>query len=115
MTTINDYISTITSLQKAEYKRIRAIVRQVIPGVEETVSYGVPAFKYKGRPVIYFGAFKNHMSIFPASDLMIETLGEAVGKFRTSKGTLQFTSDNPISDSLIKKIVCYRLADISKK
>lgn len=73
------------------------------------ISYGIPTFKHKGKPLIYFGAFKDHMSIFPASDETIKAIGEELGKFRTSKGTLQFTEDRPIPEVIIKQIIKYRL------
>lgn len=114
MATIEEYLIGITPSQKAEFKQIRRIVHEVVPEAEEVISYGVPTFKYKSRPLLYFGAYKNHMSIYPASDMMIEEIGESLNAFRTSKGTFQFTSDNRIPDAMLKKIVQYRLGSIKK-
>src|SRR4051812_3318479 len=91
MPTIDEYHDQLNATQKAEFERIREIVKQVVPEAEERMSYGMPTFKYKQRPLLYFGAFKHHMSLFPASGKVIESLGEDLAKFRTSKGTLQFT------------------------
>lgn len=109
---IYEYLQNLTHGQKAEFERVRRLVKQLTPDAEELISYGVPTFKYKKRPLIYFAAFKNHMSIYPVSDDMIEEIGQELAKFRTGKGTLQFTEDNPIPDELIKKFVAHRLKNI---
>ncbi len=114
MPTIDEYLKNVTPSQKDKLERVRTIVRQVVPEAEEVISYGIPAFKYNKQYLIYFAAFKNHMSIFPASDEMIEAIGEELDTFRTSKGTLQFTEDNPIPEPIIKEIVIHRLHSISK-
>lgn len=111
MTEVDEYLKTVTPEQKAEFERIRKIVKSAVPEAEESISYGIPAFKHDNKPLLYFGAFKNHMSLFPASDHMIEVVKD-LAKYRTSKGTLRFTAAEPISDALVKKIVLYRLDDI---
>lgn len=114
MTTIEEYLSNLSESQKKEFHRIRKIVKQIVPDAEETISYGMPTFKYNKRPLLYFGAFKNHMSLFPASGSVVSAMGEKLAKFHTSKGTLKFTQDNPISDDLVKEIVQIRLREIAK-
>lgn len=113
MSSVDEYLKKVTPSQRAELGRIRQLVKQIAPEAEESISYGVPTFKYGKRPLIYFAAFKNHMSLFPTSDGMIEALGEKVSKFRTSRGTLRFTEDNPIPQPVIKEIILYRLENIS--
>lgn len=109
MTAVDDYLATMTASQKAEFERIRGIVHDMVPGVEELISYGVPAFKDKKKFLIWVGGFKDHMSIFPASDSMIEVIGEELGKHRTSKGTIQFSEEKPISEAIIRQIIAHRL------
>jgi uncharacterized protein YdhG (YjbR/CyaY superfamily) len=116
MSDIDTYISSAAAGQRDELERIRAVVKSQVPEAEEAISYGMPTFKYKGKNLIHFAAFKDHLSIFPTADPTIDTeLGEKLKKFRTGKGTLQFTEDNPISDDLIAKIVAIRLQSISGK
>lgn len=113
MQTVGDYLNGCTPEQKAMFKKIKKMVHEIVPGATERVSYGIPTFEYKKKYLLYFGAFKNHMSLFPASDDMIEALGESVGKFRSAKGTLRFTHEQPIPDDVIEAIIRFRLANIS--
>lgn len=115
MTEVEKYIAAMSTGQQAEFERVRKIVDKIVPDTELTISYGILAFKHRKKPLIYFGAFAQHMSIFPASDAMVKELGEDLGKFRTSKGTLQFTESNPIPEPLLRSIVKHRLNSITTK
>lgn len=108
MTNLDDYLHKLAPVQKQHFERVRKVVQSLAPDAEELISYGVPTFKYQGRPLVYFGAFPKHMSIYPASDDMIKAIPE-LEAFRTGKGTLQFTQDTPLSDGLLHKIVAFRL------
>lgn len=114
MSDIDDYLKSVKPSQKVVLERIRKVIKQAVPDAAEMISYGVPTFKYNKRPLIYFAAFKDHMSIYPTSDEMISKIGEELAKFRTGKGTLQFTEEKPISGPLVQKIVNFRLAEMTK-
>lgn len=112
MTTIDEYLATVTDSQRKLLEQIRVTVKQIVPEATETISYGMPTFKYKNKPLIYFAAFKNHLSIFPTGDPRIKALGKEIETFHTSKGTLQFTQSNPIPRSLLEKIIRIRIDSI---
>lgn len=114
MAVIDDYLKRATPTQRSMLQRIRELVHELVPGVEESISYDIPAFKLNGKAIIYFAAFKNHMSIFPTGDSQIDEISDELKKFRKSKGTLQFTEQNPIPEPLIKKIILSRYNSVSK-
>ena len=93
MATVEDYLARIPPEQREQYERVRRIVRGVVPDAEETISYGMPTFTYGGKYLVYFGAFKHHMSIFP--------------------GTVRFTADNPIPEATLTDMVRRRLAELT--
>lgn len=113
MSVIDDYLNNVREPHRQQLEHIRKIVHAATPDAEEVISYGMPAFKYKGKYLIGFTAFKDHMSIFPASR-PIEVLKDKLGEFKLSKGTIQFTLDHPVPEAIIKELVQIRLADISK-
>jgi uncharacterized protein YdhG (YjbR/CyaY superfamily) len=67
MGVIDDYLEDLGDSQRAELERIRRIVLDRVPDAEEGRSYGMPAFRYKGKPLLGFAALKEHMSLFPFS------------------------------------------------
>lgn len=101
---IDDYLNRQSAEVKAALQRIRSIISEVVPAAEECISYGMPAFRYHGQ-LVYFAAFKDHCSFFPGGGDIIDLFGEQLKDFKTSKGTIQFTIDQPIATSVLKSII----------
>lgn len=104
--TLQEYLNNLPPAQLAEYERIKKIVMELVPEAEETLSYGIPTFKYKGKYLIYFSGAKNHMSVYPTVGNVKPTPG--------TKGTFQFTEKNPVPESVVKEIVLTRFAEINE-
>lgn len=115
MSQIDQYLKkSATASQIKEFRKIRKIAKQLAPGAEDTISYGIPTIKYNGKNLVHFAPFKNHMSLFPGSR-PIEVLSKKLSKFKLSKGTIQFTEAEPIPEELIKEIIQLRINDINNK
>jgi uncharacterized protein YdhG (YjbR/CyaY superfamily) len=113
MSVIDDYLENLDPEQKAGLERIRVIAKEIVPDVEEVISYRMPVLKYKGAYLIGFAAFKDHLSLFPGAE-PIEDLKRKLTGFKLSKGTIQFTPDNPIPEALVKEIIAVCLDRITK-
>lgn len=114
MNVIDHYLENVPSSQKEVLQHIRTVIHEVIPDAEEVIGYGMPTFKYKGKNVVHFAAFKDHMSLFPSSD-PIEELKEQLSNYKTSKGTIQFTLENPLPDQLVRDLVATSLENIKAR
>jgi uncharacterized protein YdhG (YjbR/CyaY superfamily) len=113
--TVEEYIAGIPEPGRSTLERVRAVIQSIVPpDATETISYQMPAFRYKGALVAY-GAFKNHCSLFPMSAALIEEMKSELGKYETAKGTIHFALDKPLSATLIRKIVKARIAQNKKK
>lgn len=87
------------------------MIQSVVPKkTTEVISYGIPMFKFNGMLVGY-AAFKNHCSLFPTGSGVIEKFAKELKGYSTSRGTIQFPSDKPLPDALVKKIVKARVAE----
>lgn len=104
MSTVDEYVGVLPSGQREQFERVKAIVKRLVPEAEEAISYGIPTLKYRGKYLIYFAAFKSHMSIYP-------TLG-AVEPTKGTKGTFQFTEKDPVPEDVVVNIVSRRKAQI---
>ena len=112
-TNIDEYIASFPPATQKVLKELRSIMRKSIPGVEETISYGIPCYKKNGRYVIYFAGFKNHTSVYPAprgNEAFTE-----LSEYEGGKGTVQFPLDKPLPVRLITKIVKFRLKENEEK
>ena len=108
---VDEYIAGVPEPARSTLNKIRAIIRSVVPPeTTEAISYGMPAFKYKG-PLFAYAAFKDHCSLFPMNAALIEVFKEDLKGFETSKGTIRFPVEKPPTATLIKKLVKARIAD----
>ncbi len=114
MSVIDDYLDKFTGKERTEIEKIRSIVQATVPDAEEAITYGMPGFTYKGKYLVAFSIFKDHLGLFPTSG-PIEALQDKLTDFKTSKGGIQFTPQKPIPKSLIKEILLSRVAEISNK
>jgi len=111
MSLIDDYLKNVTEPQKSQLERVRTIIKDLLPGAEEVISYGMPGFKYHGKYVIGFAAFKDHLSLFPTAE-PIEVLKDRLKDYKLAKGTIQFTVDTPVPQEIIEELVKIRLTSI---
>lgn len=111
---VDEYLAGIPEPAHTTLTKIRAAIRSAAPAeAVETISYGMPAFKYKGM-LVWFAAFSNHCSLFPTSSI-IELFKDQLKNYSTSKGTIQFPLDKPLPASLVQKMVKARAAENEKK
>jgi uncharacterized protein YdhG (YjbR/CyaY superfamily) len=108
-TTIDEYLNALPKDVQLVLEKLRHAIKSVAPDAEELISYGMPAFKQHGM-LVYFAAFKDHCSFFPGSAQIVDK-HEELKVFKTSKGTIQFTIDNPLPLTLVKRIVKARLEE----
>jgi uncharacterized protein YdhG (YjbR/CyaY superfamily) len=107
---VDAYLAAIPEPARTTLQKMRATIRSIVPvDATEGLSYGMPAFKYKGALVGY-AAFKEHCSFFPMSASLLDEFPEETKPYRTSKGTLQFPHDKPLPAALLKKLVKARVA-----
>jgi len=86
------------------------VIRSAVPPeATEVISYRIPTFRYKG-PLVGFAAFPNHCSFFPMSSSVLERFENDLQGLETSKGTIRFPVDKPLSAALVKKVVKARIA-----
>src|ERR1700682_5810830 len=90
----DEYLAAVPEPARSTLNKVRAAIRSAVPPeATETISYGMPAFKYKGV-LVWFAAFSKHCSLFPTASV-IEAFKNELKNFRTSKGTIHFPVDKP--------------------
>jgi uncharacterized protein YdhG (YjbR/CyaY superfamily) len=112
--TVDDYLALVPEPARSTLQRMRTAIRSAVPAeTTEAISYGIPAFNYKG-PLVWFAAFSNHCSFFPTASVIKAFKNELQG-YKTSKGTIHFPVDKSLPAALVKKMVKERLAEKARK
>jgi len=110
----DEYLAGVPEPARSTLNKVRAAIRSAVPPeATEAISYGMPTFKYKGS-LVWFAAFSNHCSFFPTASV-IEAFKNELKGFSTSKGTIHFPVDKPLSAALVKKLVKARIAQNERK
>ena len=112
MTTVDAHLDRLDAPERAEMERICRIIKEMVPGAKEVITYGMPGFKLHGKYLAGYCSFKNHLSLFPAAR-PIEVMKDRLVGFKLSKGTIQFTVANPLPEEIIKELIQIRITDIS--
>lgn len=107
---VDSYLAALPVEVAAALEKLRKTIRAAAPEAEEVISYGMPACKYHG-PLVYFGAFANHCSFFPGSKSIVKIFAKDLEPFEASGGTIHFTVDHPLPQTLVKKIVKARMKE----
>src|SRR3569833_4635825 len=112
---VDAYLAKVPEPARTTLQKIRATIRSVVPAeATEGLSYGMPAFRYKG-PLVAYAAFKDHCSFFPMQASLIDEMKDKLKNYRTSKGTLQFPQDKPLPATLQKEMVKLRRVEKERR
>ena len=82
-----------------------------MPEAVEAISYGAPAFRYRGRPLVAYRAAKAHCAFFPMDPGVIDAHRDELTGFATARGTIRFTPDRPLPETLVTAIARQRASD----
>jgi uncharacterized protein YdhG (YjbR/CyaY superfamily) len=95
---------------------MRQTITAAVPEATETIAYQMPAFRsHGGQFLVSYAAYKNHYSLFPASDDVIKAVGKELAPFVVGQGTIRFPAGKPISADLVTRIVKARYAEVAAR
>jgi len=114
MDEIDNYILQFPEDVQKQLRLIRTLIKSLAPDAEETIAYGMPAYKTHERPLVYFAAFKNHIGLY-ATPSGHEAFRDELAKYKQGKGSVQFPLDHPLPIELIERIVRFRILDNEEK
>ena len=105
---IDEYIGAQPKEVRELLKQIRITIRKAAPEAAESISYGMPAYKTIGKPLVYFAAFKSHIGFY-ATPTGHKEFADELAKYKQGKGSVQFPLNKPIPFDLIERIVKFRV------
>jgi uncharacterized protein YdhG (YjbR/CyaY superfamily) len=102
---VSDYIARQAPEAQLVLRRVRSIIRKILPKAQETISYQIPTYRLDGQYVVYFAGWKRHWSLYPVTETIRLELGDALSAYELSKGTVRFPLAEPIPIELVQRIV----------
>ena len=109
------YLAALPPAARKRMQQIRATVRAVAPGAKEHFSYRIPAFRLEDQALIWYAAFKDHISLYPITAALARAHRIDLSDYETAKGTVRFPLDAPLPAALVKRLVKARAAEAKKR
>jgi uncharacterized protein YdhG (YjbR/CyaY superfamily) len=106
---IDDYLDSLEEPKRSTLSQLRDTIVAIVPDAEQCISYGMPAFKVRGKTIAGFAAFKNHLSYLPHSGSVIAKLSKETEGYTFTGGSLHFAIDKPLPKTLVKKLLAVRM------
>ena len=104
---IDSYIAEFPTKVQSSLKKLRKLIKQIVPAATEDIKYGMPTFVLKGN-LVHFAAYQHHIGFYPTPDV-ITHFEKQLKPYQTSKGAIQFPINEPLPFELIEQMVFYRL------
>ena len=111
---VDRYLADLPADRRAALERLRASIARLVPAATEGISYGMPAFKLRGHPLVGYANAKHHCALYGMS-AGLDRFAPRLTAFSTSKGTIRFTPDAPVPDDLVADLVRFRVAEIDAR
>jgi uncharacterized protein YdhG (YjbR/CyaY superfamily) len=108
---IDTFLASLPEATREALEGLRRVIASAAPEAVEGIGYGVPAFKYRGRPLVSFGAGKHHCSFYVQSPAVMEAHRDELEAYDTAKGTIRFVPSEPLPADLVRKLVKARIAE----
>ena len=106
----DEYLAALPADQRQALQALRTMIRAAAPQAEETISYGICAFR-EGVMLVGYGATAKHCAFFLMSNQTTTTHAADLKGYDLSTGTIRFQPDRPLPMALVQKLVRARQAE----
>ena len=112
---VDQYIASQPAGVQGILGRVRNTIRKAVPGAEEVISYKIPAYKLHSGPVLYFAGWKQHYSLYPATERVVAAFKDELAPYEITKGTIRFPLSQPVPVKLIGRIAKFRAKEVAER
>jgi uncharacterized protein YdhG (YjbR/CyaY superfamily) len=105
---VDEYIASQPEAVQGILARVRNTIRKAVPGAREVISYKMPTYMLDGGRLLYFAVWKQHYSIYAATEQVVAAFRDELASYEVDKGTIRFSLSEPVPVKLIGRIAKFR-------
>ncbi len=114
MSELTDYLAELPEPQRTVISAVYDRARELVPAAEDGIGYGMPALRYRGKPLLSVMSAKNHIGLYPFSPPALDTVRDKLDGYSLSKGTVRFTVEKPLPPDVLDRLIEARVAEIDR-
>lgn len=103
-TTVDAYAAALPDQPREVLETIRELIAKRVPSVQESIRYQMPVFTFGSIYLVYLGAWKLHIGLYPIPALPPD-LEADIAPYRTKTDTVRFLYKQPIPYELIERLI----------
>lgn len=111
---VDDYIASQPADRRERLQKIRQTIQSICPEAKEGISYGMPAYKLAGKPLVYFAGFTHHIGLY-ATPTAHGAFSKELAGYKQGKGSVQFPLDQALPLALLEKIIRFKRDEIMQR
>lgn len=111
MNEVDKYIAEFSVEVQDILQTVRAIILNTAPDALEKLAYGMPGYKLKGKPLVYFAGYAKHVGLY-ATPVAHEAFADELKGYKQGKGSVQFPLNKPMPYDLIKRIIEFKMKQL---
>lgn len=112
MNDVDKYIAGFPAEVQEKLQQVRSLIMETAPEAVEKLAYGMPGYKYKGKPMLYFAGHTSHLGLY-ATPVTHESFADELSEYKQGKGSVQFPYSKPIPLDLIKRMIEFKLKQLN--
>jgi uncharacterized protein YdhG (YjbR/CyaY superfamily) len=112
---VDEYIASQPETVRGVLERVRTAVRKALPGAEEVISYQIPAYKLDGGLLLFFAGWRQHYSLYPATDGVLAAFKDELALYDVKSRTIHFPLSRPVPVTLIGRIAKFRAKEVAAR
>jgi len=109
--TVEEYLGALSKDKRAALEQLRRDIHAAVPGAEECISYSMPAVRWNGKVLVWFGASASHCAFYPGA--VVQSFAKELADYKIAKGTIRFAPDKRLPAPLVKKLVKARMEQVA--
>jgi uncharacterized protein YdhG (YjbR/CyaY superfamily) len=112
---VDEYIASQPEAVRGVLGRLRSTIRKAVPEAREVISYKMPTYTLYGGRLLHFAVWKQHYSIYAATERVVAAFRYELASYRVDKGTIRFLLSEPVPVKLIGRIAKFRAEEVAQR